>query len=801
MKRLSFTAKTLLVIFLLAFLVRFVPVVIAGVPVGLDSYLHIDIALMIVDNGGLLSTDPLSLIGMKAYSYPPGFHLLLAFFLLFLPPVAGAHFVGALIGALTCIFIFRMSQEIFGDDRVSLFAALFFATSPIHIFRTAMPIPEGFGVLLFTASMLYLIKYLKTKDVRHLAVSLIVLIAYAFSHRGWTLYILSVFLLLLVYHSHVFRRKRYVFGLFAFIAAVYYAITEYFSDLISRINVEAVTALGYLKWMGAAQLFFAGVGIVLLHRTKDRLRMFLIVWTVLLLGVGSFSFRFRDPYAAIPISMLAGYAVVNYLMPLCRKDKAKLRAAVGILVLFVVLQAFYTSLFVVEYPTPGETEALNWIKENTPADSIVLTWKEEGYYIMGVTERRDILTWKKIYQGFFEEPPSVDEAQAAYIDMFVMFRSANRDWMLKLMNGYGVDYIYIDARMRSELDALKYGLVDLLSYDTHFEPVFANDMAEIYRFHPDPMLPEQYTGKLTDYIDFDDYSPTFDSAMAVSLIPYMEGYWNGIAYLDHRDYRAHYPDTTEIAKVLLEMYDRTGKEAYMSRAEWLLEWLAFEQLSDGGFFDQKYESPKKSAAATCLVVSDLADIYGDYPEIEGPSVGEAGGMIMSFYNGRYVRTLESIAYEDYRTDATCLPAFWKLGEREAAGKMLSSVLGSQKEDGSFPYGDFSDRSTVNSQSDILASLIEYYELSGDESVRPAIGKGARWLATQQSREGKFWNYVTPETGRVVKTEQVTYPKAVKIYAFAGMESQKDLTMDYLRKNYDPGRDDLEALVQIMSDSL
>ncbi|MCK4713958.1 MAG: glycosyltransferase family 39 protein, partial [Candidatus Aenigmarchaeota archaeon] len=255
MKRLSSTAKTLIVIFLLAFLVRFIPVLIAGVPVGLDSYLHIDIALRIVEKGGLLSTDPLSLIGMKAYSYPPGFHALLAFFLLFLPPVAGAHFLGALIGALACIFIFKISQEIFRDERVSLFSALFFATSPIHIFRTSMPIPEGFGVLLFTISLLYLVRYLKTKEPRQLLFSVITLVVYAFSHRGWTLFVLSAFILLLVYYSHIFKRKRYLFGFFAFIGVVYYGVTNYFSDLLARINVEAVTALGYIKWMGAAHLF------------------------------------------------------------------------------------------------------------------------------------------------------------------------------------------------------------------------------------------------------------------------------------------------------------------------------------------------------------------------------------------------------------------------------------------------------------------------------------------------------------------------------------------------------------------
>ncbi|MCD6496471.1 MAG: glycosyltransferase family 39 protein [Candidatus Aenigmarchaeota archaeon] len=800
MKRLYSVRNMLCAVFLLALAVRFVPVLVSGVPVGLDSYLHIDIAKRILENGSLLSLDPMSLLGLKAYSYPPGFHVLLAFFLMFLPEVAGSHFVGAMIGALSCIFVFFISEEIFTDRRVSLFSALFFATSPIHIFRTAMPIPEGFGVLLFTASMLFVVRWLKGGKFKNALPAAAVFAVYVFSHRGWSLFVLSMILMAAVYYSGRFRKKRYLIGAVALIGGAYYGVTVYFADLLSRINVEAVTAIGYIKWLGLAQLFFAATAVVMLHKTRDKLQRFLIVWAFLLLAVGSVSFRFRDPYAAIPISMLAGYGVVKYLLPIFRK-RQKLIAALGIVVLLAVGQAVFTSLYIVESPGSGEMEALNWIKNNTPKDSIILTWKEEGYYIMGVTERKDILTWKKIYQGFFEEPPSVDEAKAAYRDMFVMFRSANREWMLRLMNSYSVDYIYIDARMRSELDALKYGLVDYLSYDTHFRPVFANDEAEIYQFVPSPMLPERYAGKLTEYMDFGNYTPSFDSAMSLSLLPYLEEHWNGISYLDHRDYRAHYPDITEIIKILLKAHEITGSDALKARAAWLMKWLEFEQLEDGGFFDQKYESPKKSAAATCGVASDLYDIYSEHPELEGASAENASSMLSSYFNGQWVRTTESSLYDDYRTDAVCLPAFRKLSKLDQAASLRDILLRNQNPDGSWPYGEFSDRSTVNSQTLILAHLIEYYRLSGDDAVREAVIKGAHWLSTQQNDDGMFWNYVTPGTGKVVRTELVSYPRAAAIYGFAGMDAQKRLTLDYLAAHYSPEKGGLEALVQIMSDNI
>ncbi len=794
--KLSPTLKTLAVIFLFALIVRILPVVIFQVPAGLDSYLHIDIALRIVENGTLLSFDPLSLIGLKAYSYPPGFHALLAFFLLFLPPVFGSHLVGALIGALTAIAIFFLSREIFRDDKIALFSAFFFAASPIHIFRTAMAIPEGFGVMLFVTALLFLVRYLKTKDIRQLVFMGITFTVYIFSHRGWSLFILSAFLLLLVYHAHIFRKKRHLAAVVIFIAAVYYAVNSYMSDLVSRINVEAVTAIGYLKWMGGVQLAFAAIGMIKLHRTKDRFQMFILVWAVLLLAVGSVSFRFRDPYAAIPLSILAGYAMVSYVIPKARKKKL-IKEAVALVILATVAQAIVTAVYFVEHPGPGEMSALSWIKENTPQDSTILTWKEEGYYIMGVTERKDILTWKKIYQGFFEEPPSVADAQAAYTDMFVMFRSANMDWMLKLMDGYSVDYIYIDSRMRSQLDALKYGLVEHLSHSTYFRPVYANDEAEVYKYEPVPVLPEN-SEALDSYIDVKEYAEPFGTNNSLELLPYLEDYWNGIAYLDHRDFRAHYPDISEIVKIHLDIYEKTGNEKFYDRAEWLMEWLAFEQLPDGAYFDQKYEYPKKSTAATCIVAGNVISIQEDYPDIGGPSVENAESFIASLYKGGWLRTLESSDSEDYRSEAACLPAMDMMGRSDIAQSLAERIISAQNDDGSWPYGEFSDRSTVNSQSAILSSLTDYYELTGDSSVKDAIEKGAVWLSRQQNSEGMFWNFVVPTTGRVIRTEQVAYPQAISAYRFSGLDQQYELTKSYFTSHYDPERDDLETLVKLMS---
>ncbi len=801
----SFAAKTLALIFLLAFIVRIIPVTVYGVPAGLDSYLHMDISLRIAENGALLSTDPMSLVGLKAYSYPPGFHALMAFFMLFLPPLIASHALVALIGAVTSLIVFIIARDVFGDEKIALFSAFFFASSPIHIFRTSMPIPESFGVLLFTVALMFLIRYLKGFGPRNLLFSAITLAFYMVSHRGWTLFVLSAFLLLLVYKSDMFRKKRYIIGTGALIAALYMAVISLFSELLARINVEAVSALGYLKWMGIVQLFLGAVGIIMLYKTRDKIKLFIVVWASMLLFIGSFSFRFRDPYGAIPVSMLAGYAAVNYLMPLARKKKL-LEVTVTAVIMFAVLQAVYTALYVVEHPSGGEQEALGWLKENAPEDSIVLTWKEEGYYIIGISERKDILTWKKIYQGFFEEPPTVSEAQAAYTDMFVMFRSVNRDRMLKLFDQYSVDYIYIDSRMRTELDALKYGLVEYLSYDTLFRPVFSNDAAEIYRLVREPEVPAEYGGKITEYVTFDDYDATFDSGMSLSLVPYLESHWNGLAYMNYPDYKAYYPFNAKAAEALLDLHGITGEAALKSRALWLFEWLELKKEHDGSWKYQGYDYPKKSAQTTCEVVVELLDIEEKHPEaMEGYDFGNTSRFLLSGMRSGWIRNLEGFQWDDYRADAACVPALWRLGERnddqslrDAADEIARHLMDVQNDDGSWPYGEYSDRVTVNSQALIAEALAMYHEYGGEEDVMPALISGADYLASRQNSEGKFSDDVS-ESGVVIKTGLVTYPRAIYAYDAAGKDSSE--TVSYLMDKYEPGDNDLGALLYIMSGGL
>jgi hypothetical protein len=700
--------------------------------------------------------------------------------------------------------MFFLAREIFSDERVSLLSALFLCLSPIHIARTAMPIPEALGILLFILSLLVLIRYLKTREKRYLLSCLLLLGVYVVSHRGWTLFILTALLLAVIYHADVFRKKRYLAGIFLLIAGAYMAVVSFFMELVMRINVEPVTALGYLKWVGITQLFISCVGIVLLYRSKDRIRIFLIIWFFLLMLMGSFSFRFRDPYGAIPASLLAGYGLAGILSAKVVRSRARATLICALLISLAIVQAFATSLYVIEHPSKGEIEALAWMRDNIPSDSVVLTWQEEGYYVIGISERKDITAWKRIYQGFFEEPPSVEETKQAYNDVFVMFRSAEKERMLELFNKYGIDYVYIDQRMRNELDALKFGLFELLGYDTYFMPVFNNGEAEIYEFLPDPMLPQAYAGPLT-YPDYSSAAPTAPEQVLRNAAE-VEKFWNGIAYLDRDDFRAYYPPNAKLAKSLAGLGTKADGGPLISRARWLIGWLSFEQLPDGSWTDQRLATPRASAEVTCQVAYELLEIGYMRPDlIAGVDLNKTADFLLSQYSNGWVRTYPSSLGDDYRTDAACLPAFWRIGQQMKRGEFIgaarqiaSNVEGAQAEDGAWPYGNFSSRSCIDSQTMILYWMLRYYNLSGDEGAMKSISVGVSRLSAMQEEGGKLGSCTDPRTGAIIKTGIISYPRALFIYGETGRQEDADKTRKYMNDNLSKTLAwDLESAVQML----
>ncbi|HSO25707.1 MAG TPA: glycosyltransferase family 39 protein, partial [Methanobacteriaceae archaeon] len=158
----NLTKIYLILILLGTFLVRLIPsrnLAIAGN----DAYLHHDLVMRISEQGfGVISSSPLSLMGLSSYGYPPFYHIIgtllyetfhsqLVFFIL--PPILG----------VASVFVFyKLSQELFDNTNAELLSTLLFAFVPAFVTRTSVFIPESLGILLFISIAYFLVKYIKS---------------------------------------------------------------------------------------------------------------------------------------------------------------------------------------------------------------------------------------------------------------------------------------------------------------------------------------------------------------------------------------------------------------------------------------------------------------------------------------------------------------------------------------------------------------------------------------------------------------------------------------------------------------
>ena len=758
-----------------------------------DEYLHREITLRLVREGlGSVSHDILSLLGLRAYSYPPMFHIIGALTYRIFPSNYVFLVLPAVYGTVAVFGFYLLFNELIRDKKKALLATVLLAFAPNFIYRTSLFIPENLGLVLFSFSMLFLIRFLRQRKISNFIPLAAVFVVYTFTHRGWVFFAIASTIIAASVLWPVLRRNLQYVILGLVIAYLVYLKVDFVHSLVSdfflRMQKTEVSFLGYFKWIGIIQLVF-GVLATKMYFKRDPIRRGFALWAWAFMLWGGISFRFRDPYAAIPLSAMAAEFMVESVIPnirhvteLITKDiqgfgantirKAVLnrhvQAAIVIsLLLLPVAQGAYGAAKYITPPSITDKEAYDWIKENTPQNAVFLVWWDMGYLLIGNTHRKDIVIWKKVYQGFFEKAPTPKEAIKAYADHVVMFSSNQRERAYYLMKLYNVSYVFVDRKRRS-YGLIKYGLMEYAPYDTHFKLEFCNGNAEIYRFIPNPPLrpwnlnPLNYTGK---------YSP---------LVGFLEKFWTGYNYADFDDrYKAYFDLNAWIVRIYLQLYRETGDKRFKEKADWLLKWLSYKQMKDGSF--PAGVPPNDFTLYTSYTLEPLENISFAGKE-------KAINLLKQRERKDFIMTTPKDKKGGLVTDALMLPIYRELGvlNRTTERNILKKILDEQKGDGSW-------NDNLGTTTAIASSLARYYQLTKNETVLNAVKKSAAWLKEQENEDGKFKNEKI-EYGY----SRSTYAKALMIYHVAGMPEMEKKVLRIITGTFNPSKEQhpLQAVIDI-----
>jgi hypothetical protein len=808
-----------------AFIVRIIPsrhLTFAGN----DAYLHHDIVLRLSEQGlGMISSDPASLMGLKDYAYPPLYHIIgtllynathseLIFFII--PPI---------LGVATIFVFYKIAQELFENGKTVILSTLLFAFVPAFVTRTSVFIPESLGLLLFTSIIYFIIKYVKSipnwdninnfalkgflnifkGNYKYLILAAAVWVIYLFTHRGWVFLAMAILILVLTLMIPSFKKKPVTIAIPVILAILAFIFIDV-SSLFARFQEVPVSVLGFPKWVGLLQLVLGIYGAIVFIKSKNPLYKFISLWGILFLLVGSYSFRFRDPYAAIPLAIMAGYVFSEILLPklsessiiknfqLRDRDFSKpLRLIIiFILVMTPVAQGAFTAYSFVVQPSDKEVNTFNWINENTPANAIILTMKDEAYLLIGNTHRKDIILWKTVYQGFMGDAPPLAETVGTQNDVGILFGSAQENEAYYLLDKYNVSYIYITSRMYT-MPSAQYGLITYMPFDTHFKTSYITGDSSVYQYISNPtLMPPTTSINLTGS---EKYSKT---------VNFIEKFWNGYAYSDFGgsyyadpnldlefggSYKGSYDLNAQIATLYNYIYQQDNNQGLNDKSDYLINWLNYKQMSNGSFPSKT--PPGEYTLGTMQVLypllntnitnSNKTQILNNGLDFVNNQVGTDSINISNIQGPE--RGILGRDYITLKTDSQVSGMY-----PENKENIVYSVISEQDSDGSWTSQSYQNI-------EILKGLALYYQATDDPKVLDSIKKGTQWLQKHQTSDGAFKDDGDPKPYGINH-----YADALLVYQIAGDNQSAQITLKHIMSmNINTDINPLKSYLTMISD--
>ena len=418
--------------------------------VGTPTFYHTRMAENVLEGS---YEDSLS-FGGRPVTYPPLFHFMHATFAMVFGLNLGGMVFVALFGALGVCAAYLFSEK-YVDRRLLAFIliimpGMIFLNS--HISTRAIPISLGM-ISLYAVSRK---KYAASGILLGLSflfhpesagIMLLVNIAYVAGNRNVSLRDIvrvSMPIILLFFAWYV-----------PFLA--YNGLPE-FNSLHEeyrerRYSLESPGIENFLWELGKGYFTLPLLALSLIGLAYSRNRFFR-TWFILCLVLAIAAERFFF-YLLIPVGFMSIFGI--------QKLKSVMRPAlyVAVVAAFVVYSSYFgmsrSFALAQDYPVQQQIDALHWIRDNTPQDSVVLSDWQWGHWIAGISGRKNFV------DGYAEYAPQVNKRIAELNEFYKT---------CSVPEGYGITHIYME-----DWFAERYGISCLGS----FSVVYDNAGIKVYR--------------------------------------------------------------------------------------------------------------------------------------------------------------------------------------------------------------------------------------------------------------------------------------------------------------------------------
>lgn len=418
--------------------------------VGTPTFYHTRIAENILEGNYY---DDMS-FGGRPLTYPPLFPLFHAAFALILGLNLGGMVFVALSGALGTCAAYAFSRKYFREDLFALFLVLMpgiiFLNS--HISTRAPPIALGILSLYLMSKKRYLHSgiSLGTAFLFHpesAGIMLIVVLAYVMSEKSIRIkdilkFAVPVILVFFAWYVPFLAQN----GL-----PQLNSLHEEYRD--RRYSLESPAAENFLWELGKGYftlplLALSAVG--LLYSRNNFMRFWFIFGIALAFTAERLLF-----YMLFPAAFMAAFGMIKMKSSVNRNIY---RILVIVVVIYMGWFGFSrTAALAQDYPIRQQIDTFHWIRDNTPADAVILSDWQWGHWISGIAKRKNFV------DGYAEYAPGVNTRISELHEFYAACR---------IPEGYGISYVYME-----DWFAEKYGIYCL----SGLEVVYDNAGIKVYK--------------------------------------------------------------------------------------------------------------------------------------------------------------------------------------------------------------------------------------------------------------------------------------------------------------------------------
>lgn len=438
------------------------------------SYFNLRAIDNIRENGLPIFYDELS-YGGRYLIIQPLFHYIFA--ALSFIPMFFKIFPALLISSLTIICYF-IAKEITNDETSSLLTALMAGFIPIY--SRVLINQLTVYVLIFPLTAFMILCFIKMDDRRYLKYFLIGSFMISLIHSSSFLFLfifLFYILLMNAENMKITRLKREIL-LFSFLLIFLINILV-FSGAFSKYGINIIHGNNPLSYefnifqsiylLGIISLFLGIVGIYQgFFKLKNEgiiLTSSIVLGTLFLLLMNMIDVNTGLLFLGFGLVISSSFAIKNFFIYI-EKTKASRLKNLFILSFMILLLGLSVLPTYTNYKMDfTNLESFNWLRENTPEDSVVLAPMDYGQIVTYFALRRNVID-----SNFILAPDPFQR----YYDVNLIYEGWSYSKALELLHEYSVDYIYITKNAKNF-----YNLVDFK--DVQNEECFREVKEDIYQ--------------------------------------------------------------------------------------------------------------------------------------------------------------------------------------------------------------------------------------------------------------------------------------------------------------------------------